>query len=81
MVCKYKNFMLTAFKIMLPSFEYFNNGQQFSIVGFILSLNRNHFFVKKGSQILSAQIISGQLTENPTNNIARTIYFNLNMTL
>ncbi len=57
MVCKHENFMLAVFKVVLPSFEYFNNYPQLTVVGLILSLNRNHLSREKSYRIPSAQII------------------------
>ena len=79
-VCKHKNFMFTAFKVMLLCFKSLDNGQKLIIVGFIPSFSQNHFLKEKSYQMLLAQIIQSQLTENPPNNIARYICFNLDMT-
>ena len=51
---KYKNFIFTIFQIMLPYFESFNNGQKLTVVSFILSCSRNHFFQKVGYRVLLA---------------------------
>ncbi len=66
---------------MLPSLEYFNNGQQLHIVGLIPSLSRNHLSREKDYRIPLAQIIWGQLTKNPTHSIVRSICLNFDMTL
>ncbi len=80
-ICKYENFMLVAFEVVLLCFEHFNDGQQLIVVGLITSLCRNHLFGEKAYRIPSAQIIRDQLTENSTNSIARSIRLNLDMTL
>ena len=80
-VYEHENFILATFQIVSPSLECFNHCQQLSIVGLISSLCRNHLSGKKSYRILSVQIIWGQLTENPTNNIAQNIRLNLDMTL
>ncbi len=36
MVCEHEEFILTIFKVVLLSFEYFNNCQQFTVVSLIL---------------------------------------------
>ena len=42
---------------MQPYFERFNNGQKFTIVGFISSFDRNHFMQIAGHQVPLAKII------------------------
>ncbi len=81
MVCKHKNFMLAALQVMSPSLEDFNNCQQLAIVGLISSFCWNHLSGEKGYRMPSARIIRGQLTENSTNSIARSIRLNSDMTL
>ncbi len=81
MVCGHENFVLTTLQVLSPSLERFNDCQQLTVVGLILSLCRNHLSGEKGYQMPSAQIIRGQLTENFTNSIARSIRHNSNMTL
>ena len=49
--------MLAAFEVMLPSFKYFNNSQELTIVYFIPSLSKNHLSGKKSYPIPLAQII------------------------
>ncbi len=73
--------MLAAFEVVLPSFERFKDCQQFTVVGLIPSLSRKHLSGEKGYQMAPARIIEGQLTENSTNSIARSIRLNLNMIL
>ncbi len=73
--------MLAALQIVSPSLKCFNNCQQLAVVGLIPSLCRNYLSGEKGYRILSARIIQGQLTENPTNSIVRSIRLNLDMTL
>ncbi len=73
--------MLADFLIVSLSFERFNNGQQFSVVGLIPSFNRNYLFGEKSYRMPSAQIIQSQLTKNSTNSIAKNICFNWDMTL
>ncbi len=73
--------MLTALEVVPPGFEHFNDCQQLIVVSLIVSLSRNHFSGEKGYRMLLAQIIQSQLTEDSTNSIARSIRFNLDMTL
>ncbi len=80
MVYKHENFMLAALQVVSPNLENFNDGQQFAVVGLIPSLYRNHLSGKKGYRMPSARIIRGQLTENSTNSIVRSIPLNLDMT-
>ncbi len=61
--------------------EGFNDGQQLAVVGLVPGLCRNHLFGEKGYRMPLAQIIRGQLTENFTNSIARSICLNSDMTL
>ncbi len=56
-VCEHKNFILAAFKVVLPCFKCFNNGQQLTVVGLVPSFSRNHLFREKGYWMPSAQII------------------------
>ncbi len=81
MVCKYENFMLAAFQVVPPGLKRCNNGQQLSVVVLIPSFSRNHLLKEIGYQMSLAWIIRGQLTENPTNSLARYIHFILDMTL
>ncbi len=81
MVCKHENFMLAALQVVSSGLEDFNDGQQLAVIGLILGLCWNHLSREKGYQIPSAQIIRGQLTENPTNSIARSIRLNSDMML
>ena len=39
--------MFIAFKIIILSFEYFNNNKKFIIISFILNFNKKNFFKKK----------------------------------
>ncbi len=80
MVYKHKNFLLTTLQVVSPSLEGFNNCQQLLVVGLISSLYRNHLSGEKSYRMPSAQVIRGQLTENSTNSIARSIRLNLDMT-
>ncbi len=80
-ICKHENFMLVALQIMSPGLEGFNDGQQLAVIGLIPSLCQNHLSGKKGYRIPLARIIRGQLTENSTNSIGRSIRFNLDITL
>ncbi len=73
--------MLAALQVVLLSFEGLNDSQQLAVVGLIPSLCRNHLSGEKGYRMPSAQIIRSQLTENPTNSIARSIRLNSDMTL
>ncbi len=50
-VCKHENFMLAAFEVVSPSFEYFNDCQQLTVVGLIPSFSRNHLSGEKGYQM------------------------------
>ncbi len=68
--------MLVAFEIVPSSFEYFNNCQQLTIVSLIPNLSRSHLSGENGYQMLLAQIIRGQLTENSTNSITQSICLN-----
>ena len=47
---------------------------------FIPSFSKNHFSGEKDDWMLLAQIIQSELTENFTNNIARNIRLNLDIT-
>ncbi len=80
-VSKNNNFMLAVLQVVSPSLESFNNCQQLFVVGFIPSLYRNHLSREQGYRMPSARIIRGQLIENSTNSIARSIRLNLDMTL
>ncbi len=80
-VCKHENFMLAALQVMSPGLEGFNDGQELAVVGLIPSLCWNHLSGEKGYRMTSAQIIRGQLTEDSTNSIARSIRLNSDMTL
>ncbi len=73
--------MLAALQVMSPSLEDFNNGQQLAVMGLIPSLCRNHLSREIGYRMSSAQIIRGQLTEDSTYSIARSIRLNSDMTL
>ncbi len=73
--------MLAALQVVSASLEGFNDGQQLVVVGLIPSLCRNHLPGEKGYRMPLARIIRGQLTENSTNSIARSICLNLDMTL
>lgn len=46
-ICKYKYFMLGVFHVVSLSFEYFNNGQKFTIVHFILYFSGNQLLREK----------------------------------
>ena len=46
----------------------------------ISGLSQNHLLQEEGNRMLLAQIIQGQLTEDSTNNIARCICLNPDMT-
>ncbi len=81
MICEYENFMLATLQVVSPSLEHFNNCQKLTVVSVIPSFYQNHLFGKKSYQILSARIIRGQLTENSTNSIARSIRLKLDKTL
>ncbi len=81
MVCKHENFILVALQVMSPGLEGFNDGQQLAVVGLIPSLCRNHLPGEKGYRMPLAQIIQGQLIENSTNSIAKSIRLNSDMTL
>ncbi len=81
MVFKHENFMLAAFQVVSPGLEDFNNAQQLAVIGFIPSFCWNHLPGEKGYQIPLSRIIQGQLTENYTNSIARSIRLNLDMIL
>ncbi len=48
MVCKHEIFMLAAFKVVPPSLERFNDGQQLSVIDLISNLSRNQIFREKG---------------------------------
>ncbi len=80
-VCKYENFMLVALQVVSPSLEGFNNGQQLAVMGLIPSFCRNHLSGENSYRMPLARIIRGQLTENSTNSIVRSICLNLDMTL
>ncbi len=73
MICKHENFMLTALQVVSPSLEGFNDGQQLAVVDLISGLCQNHLSRKK--------VIRGQLIENSTNSIAKSIQLNSDMTL
>ena len=57
MVTKNKNFVFAAFKIVVPSFEGYNNSQKLTIVSFVLSFGHNYFSQKMDYWVPSAQII------------------------
>ncbi len=80
-IFKHEDFILAAFEVVLPSFNGFNNCQQFTIVSLIPSLSKNHLSGKKSYWMPSARIIQSQLTENSINSIARSIRFNSDRTL
>ncbi len=77
-ICRYKNLILAVFKVMPPSFKSLNNDKLFTIMSFILYLNKNR---KKGHRILSVQIILNELTKNSINYIAKNICLNIDMIL
>ena len=47
-VCKDENLMLTAFQIVTPRLEDFDNSQKLTIVGLVSSFRRNYFSRKEG---------------------------------
>ncbi len=81
MVCKHENFILAALQVVFLSLKGFNNGQQLAVLGLIPSLYRNHLTGEKSCWMSSVLILQGQLTENSTNSIARSIRLNPDRTL
>ncbi len=73
--------MLTGLEVVPLSFECFNNSEKLSVMGLISSLSRNHISGEKDYRMLFAQIIRGQLTENSTNSIVKSIRLYLDMML
>ncbi len=73
--------MLAALQVVSPSLKGFNDCQQLVVVGLIPSFYQNHFSGEKSYRMPLARIIRGQLTENSTNSITRSIRLNLDMTL
>ena len=55
MVHKDKNLMLTAFQIVTPCLEGFDNGQKLTVVGLVSCFRWNHFPQKEGFWMLLAQ--------------------------
>lgn len=60
----------------MPSLEKFYNGLLLDILRFILDFYCNYFFREKNHDISVAEVVQGLLTQNSTNNIAKTRYFN-----
>lgn len=44
MINKYKNLIFVAFKIVIPYLKDFNNCSKLTIIDFILTIYKNHFF-------------------------------------
>ena len=66
---------------MAPSLESYNNCQEYAVISLISSFYWYHLPWKEGHQMSSTQVIWNQLIGNFTNNIARYIIFNLDMTI
>lgn len=53
-VGKDENLIFTAFQVVIPSFQGFNNSQKFLILSFISSLNGDYLLKEKNYEILLA---------------------------
>ena len=51
-VCKNKDIIITAFQVMVPNFESFNNRQRYLIVNLVSSFNRVNFLKIKCYKML-----------------------------
>ena len=56
MFYKDENLMLSAFQILTPRLESFNNSQKLTVVGLVLCFRWNHFPWKEGYWMPLAQI-------------------------
>ncbi len=49
-----EDLMFAVFQVVAPSFKGFNDSQELLVVGFVSSLNGNHFLREKGYWVLLA---------------------------
>lgn len=57
-ICKHKDFVLTAFKVVPPVLESLNNSPELAIMGLILSLSRNHIISHRNPDSIWQHLVS-----------------------